>query len=307
MNYRQSKWINVTAIIFLIICFTFNMAHSSDIKKRLKVPEEGNQQMLTLTDGSTLVGIITEVGESEVKFKTDLGEMTIAINKITDIKEVSSKAFKGGKYWFPNPNRTRLYFSPTGRMLRKGEAYFSAYYLFFPGINYGITDNITIGGGFSIFPGVDFDKQILFFTPKIGINAASNIDFSISGLIVRIPDPDDDDVFGEDSRSFYIGVVYGMGTIGSEDHSFTFGLGYGYADDEFADKPLVILGGETRISRRIALVTENWLMPGVDDPLVSYGMRFFGEGLSVDLALLNIVGEDTFFPGFPYLGFVYNF
>ena len=36
-------------------------------------------------------------------------------------------------------------------MLKKGEGYFSDYELFFPGIAYGVTDNVTIGGGFGSF------------------------------------------------------------------------------------------------------------------------------------------------------------
>ena len=67
------------------------------------------------------------------------------------------------KYWFPNPNATRLYFAPTAHMLRKGKGYFADYYLFSPSVVYGITDNITIGGGVSLFPAAGI-KGGFFFT-----------------------------------------------------------------------------------------------------------------------------------------------
>lgn len=70
---------------------------------------------------------------------------------------------------------------------------------------------------------------------------------------------------------------------------------------------MIMVGGEARLSRRISFVTENWVFPGVDNPLISYGIRLFGEKLSVDLALINLIGEDFLFPGFPYIDFVYNF
>ena len=70
---------------------------------------------------------------------------------------------------------------------------------------------------------------------------------------------------------------------------------------------MIMIGAEARLSRRTAFVTENWIIPGVDQPLISFGFRFFGEGLSVDLALINMIGEDTFFPGIPWLDFVFNF
>ncbi|UCE05773.1 MAG: hypothetical protein JSW07_19615 [bacterium] len=54
-------------------------------------------------------------------------------------------------------------------------------------------------------------------------------------------------------------------------------------------------------------MTENWLLPGVDNPLISYDMRFFGEKLSVDLALINVIGDGIIFPGIPYVDFVFNF
>ncbi len=305
---NQRRLLKQAVVLTLLIFFVgVGSAYSGDVKGRLKVPAPGNTQILELDDGSSLRGAITEVGDNKIKFKTDMGEMEIEISKIKDIKEVSTSAFKGGKFWFPNPNRTRLYFSPTGRMLNRGDGYFSDWYLFFPSITYGIIDNFSMGVGVSIFPGVDFSKQLLYFTPKVGITAVKNVDLAVSALIIRIPDWDEEDVFGDDSRAFYVGTIYGVGTIGSEDHSLTLGLGWGYADDEIADKPFVIFGGETRAFRRMSFLFEGWVMPGVDQPLFMYGTRFFGEGLGVDLGLLTPLGEDFFFPGVPFLAFSYNF
>ncbi|MCZ6819631.1 MAG: hypothetical protein O7G31_09090, partial [Calditrichaeota bacterium] len=69
----------------------------------------------------------------------------------------------------------------------------------------------------------------------------------------------------------------------------------------------IMLGFERRTSRRTAFVSENWIFPGVDNPLISYGFRFFGEKIAVDLAFVNILGEDAIFPGIPYVDFIYNF
>ena len=63
------------------------------------------------------------------------------------------------------------------------------------------------------------------------------------------------------------------------------------------------------ISRRIALVTENWFIP-LDNyyGVFSYGIRFFGEKISVDLAFLNNsdIAEGLAI-GIPYLDFVVKF
>jgi hypothetical protein len=271
--------------------------------KDLKPPEEGHIQIITLDDGSNVNGKITNVTGTEVTFESSVGTMTIPIPRIKEIREVPANRIRGGDYWFTNPNQTRMYIGPTGRMLKKRSGYFTDFWLFFPAAAYGITDNITIGGGMSLFPGVDFDEQLYYLTPKIGIEAAERLSLAVSGLIIFIPDWSDE-VIDEPST---LGAILGVGTYGTEDKSVTFGLGYGYIDDDFADKPVVTIGGEYRFARRISFVTENWVIPNVDPPLLSYGVRFFGEDIAVDLAFLNVASEDAIFPGFPLLGFVYNF
>ena len=87
----------------------------------------------------------------------------------------------------------------------------------------------------------------------------------------------------------------------------TCGIGYGMVDSKLANKPLIVLGGEKRLTRRIAFVTENWIIPGVDNALISYGVRFLTEKFTTDFAFLNTTGENAIFPGIPYIDFVYNF
>ena len=286
--------------VFFILFLGGTMnAQESQIKVKLTIPDSTIIQILNTTDGSTLIGRIVEIGENEIQFETTIGKLTIPIMKIEDIKEAPATSIKDGKYWFPNSNSTRLFFAPTGRMLKKGEGYFSDYYLFFPGIAYGVSDNVTIGGGISLIPGVGFENQIFYLTPKIGIKATENANFAAGALIMRVSD------FGDDDHPI-VGILYGVGTFGTTDKSFTIGIGYGFADGDLAKKPMIMVGGESRVSRRIALVTENWILPGVDSAIFSYGIRFFGEKISVDLAFLNST-DIGFFPGFPYLDFVFNF
>lgn len=267
--------------------------------EELKIPDPDKIQIITMRGGSTLVGRITEIGEDEITFETDAGKMILSISKIEKVKEVPAQSMRKGQLWFENPNTTRLYFAPTARMLKKGEGYFSDYMLFFPGIAYGFTDNFTFGGGMSLLPGVDIGDQIFYFTPKFGIKSSRNSNIAAGALIIALPEID--------NESPVVGIVYGVGTFGDPDGSLTVGLGYGFVEDEIADKPMFMMGGEKRLSRRVSFVSENWIFPDVDEPLVSAGFRFFGEGISVDLALFNVLGEDTFFPGIPWVDFVFNF
>ncbi len=265
----------------------------------LIIPDENSVQILTLEDGSTILGRITEIKAKEIVFKSDVGDLTIPRSKIEKIELVSKSSIKKGKYWFENPNSTRLYFSPTARMLKKGDGYFSDYFILLPGIAYGVTDNITIGGGMSLVPWVDLNDQIFYFTPKIGLKASPNTNFAAGALIIALPEVDDE--------SPLVGILYGVGTFGSADGGLTVGIGYGFVDDQVADKPMFMIGGEKRFARRISFISENWILPGVEVPLISYGFRFFGEGISVDLGLFNTIGNNLFFPGLPWVDFVVNF
>jgi hypothetical protein len=154
-------------------------------------------------------------------------------------------------------------------MLKKGQGYFSDYMLFFPGVAYGFTDNFTFGGGMTLIPGVDIDDQVFYFTPKFGLKTSRNTNIAAGALILALPEID--------NESPVVGILYGVGTFGDPD------------------------------GRRVSFVSENWIFPEVDEPLVSAGFRFFGEGISVDLGLINVLGEDIFFPGIPWVDFVFNF
>jgi hypothetical protein len=300
------RTIKLVMLFFLLATFLptflFTNVFAQEIQNLLRIADSTKVQVITTVDKSKNVGRIIKVGEDDIVFKAEFGTIIIPIAKIKDIKEIPASSIKDGVYWFPNPNTTRLYFAPTAQMLKRGEGYFADYYLFFPAFAYGITNNFTIGGGMSLIPGASMDEQMFYFTPKIGLKAAKNFNIAAGALVVKMPNFDN-----ENDESPLVGILYGVGTVGNPDASFTLGLGYGFVDDEFANKPMVVIGGEKRISRRTAFVSENWIMPGIDNPLISYGLRFFGEKMSVDLALINILGDEFIFPGVPYIDFVINF
>lgn len=262
------------------------------LRDQLHVVDSTRVQVITLRDGSSLVGRVAALRGDTVDFQTSVGRIPIAIRDIREVKETEAGRMHSGEYWFPNPNETRLFFAPSGQMLKKGEGYFADYELFFPGVAYGVTDNISIGGGVSIFP-TGLDEQVYFVTPKVGMSFSDQIHVA-AGLLLA----------GTGGGNG--GVGYGVGTLGDGDGSITFGLGWGFAGGDIESKPVVMLGGEKRVSRRIAIVTENYLLPISEDNLVySFGVRFMGEKLTTDLALFNVSGSGTI--GLPYVDFVFRF
>ncbi len=297
----------VLFIVLLFLSFVFTPASASasakskrSLEDSLKKPAEGHIQILYMKNGSRFVGSIVKIAEDKIRFETNVGTLDIDIPKIKKILEVPETAIKNGKYWFPDPNHTRLYFAPTGRTLGKGNGFFHDIYLFFPGFAYGVTDFLDIGGGVSIFPGVDAENQLFYLAPKVGLGGKGNFHLAAGAFILSSPS------FMDEGEGVFT-ALYAAGTVGPPGKSFTLGLGYARVGDGWGDKPLVFVGGDFRLSRRLSFVTENWLIPGLKSPLLSYGFRFFSRKMTVDLAFYNIVGEGSFFPGFPYIAFVYSF
>ncbi len=248
-------------------------------------PSAGKVQRLTLTDGTQMIGRIVAVTDSTVDFESVLGTSTIKRAHITRVREENAGTTRNGRYYFANPNATRLLFAPTGRMLEQGEGYFADHWIFFPSINLGLTSRFTLGGGMTVFPGISPTDQLLYLTPKFGVVQRPSFNFAVGAFAGSLPSWDDDG-----SRES-AGVLYGVTTWGKQDAHFTAGIGYGYFNDELADRPVLMFGGESRTAPRVSLVTENWLFPG-GVGLWTAGLRLFGPGVSVDLAALGAFGED---------------
>jgi len=265
---------------------------SSDVRSRMTVPDSAHIQIVTLSDGSTIFGRIVAVSADTVSFQTGAGTMQLSVKAIRDIRQIDAEDVREGEYWFPNPNSTRLFFAPTGQQLKQGEGYFSDYELFFPGVAVGVTDNISLGGGISLFPASASD-QIYYVTPKIGFSPSANVHVAAGVLFAG-------------TNGGTGGIYYGVGTFGDGNASVTVGGGYGFAGGKIQSKPVAMLGGEFRIARRVGFVTENYLLPVAENNVVySFGFRFMGEKLTTDLALANVSGSDII--GIPYVDFVFRF
>lgn len=271
---------------------TDTLKEAKNINNTNKVAESESFVIIETKQGSTLMGKIIKEGNGKIVIKSDeMGEITILLDDIKSLEKLTADNFKKNKYWFENPHYSRYFFGPTARNLKKGEGYFQNLELILFSANYGITDNFSIGGGMSIIPGFEINEQIYFFQPKVGFQITESINAG-GGIFV----------FGN-SESFG-NLFYGNSTIGNTDDNFTIGVGYGFIDDEFLETPILMLNGMKRVSPRIALISENWIF--TEFQMISYGVRFFGKKISVDLALINSL-QDLIFPGFPYVDFVFKF
>ncbi len=250
---------------------------------------------ITLTDGSELLGEITDDDSSKVYFKTlsglDMEIQRSQIEKITPLKG----AIVEGKFRRIDPNRSRLLFSATARPLEAGKGYFAVYELFFATLAMGIGDVVSLAGGITLFPG---PFQVYHFSPKVTFLNADNICLAAGVMHMGITGFDEGDGFG---------ILYGVSTFGSETAGVTVGFGWAYSGEEAVNKPTVMVGGEVQLSNSFKLISENWFPPGAESVLSMFGMRFFGDKLAADLGFIFLTEMNEGWPFFPWVGFVYNF
>jgi hypothetical protein len=257
---------------------------------------------ITLTDGTQIQGTILRQDKTHITIATSSGlEVKVPRDSIVSTRNIKSS---NGALTRSDPNYSRLMFAPTGRPLRRGQGYWSNYYIFFPGITYGLTNQISMTAGLSVFPGLGLGDQLLSLAPKIALSQNDDFALSAGTLYMSISDEGGG------------GMAFLVGTKGSPDKSFTAGLGLGYINEkdepvDFAAHPVILLGSNIRLSDSLALVSENWFITGenlgLDEQPIGIALRFFGKDLAVDLGAI-IIGK-VIKEGFPipWLSAVYHF
>jgi hypothetical protein len=262
-------------------------------------PEQGAAQQpatlheLVLRDGTRIIGTIESETPERVVIRTTGGARVEALRtEIVSLNPVRGQQRDGG-FLRADPNPTRLFFGPTGRTIKRGEAYIGVYELFLPFVQVGITDHISIGGGTPLYVGGGSDRPF-WITPKLQIHDTGRVATSIGAMhFLNVDD-------------INLGIAYAATTIGTTDDAVTVGVGWAYANTNSNNEGAVVamLGGERRISPRFKLITENYVFNG--GGILSGGIRFLGDSLSADLGLFVPLGAGGFV-ALPIVNFVWKF
>ena len=210
--------------------------------------------------GTSFTGALVSMSLTSLEFDTpELGRIRLERSQVrrANLQGPPAVGVVGAKPgYFDIGNGSRLFFAPTGRGLRKGENTLQTVNLFLLGANFGLTDNLSLGGYVSVFPGVSPFDQFLLLTPKVSFPIKENLNVGAGLLYVRVPNIDNNN----NSSSTGAGIGYGALTFGSADSNFTLGLGYGFVSGEIGSTPVMMMGGQTRISRRVSLISENYVV-----------------------------------------------
>ena len=253
-------------------------------------------------DGNEFIGIILSQDANSIVVKTEnLGEITIPKSELLKMTEIRDARIVNGKFWFRNPQSTRYFWQPNAYGLRKGEGYYQNVWVLFNQVAVGVTDNISIGLGtvpLFLFAGT---STPIWITPKFSIPIVKDKVNIGGGALMGT-------VIGEENTNF--GIAYGITTFGSRDRNLSLGIGYGYADGDWANRPTLTLSAMIRTGDRGYLMTENYYIgTGGDDDVYLFfiGGRYLFKKVGLDYGGLipGNTGGEVFIV--PWLGLTIPF
>lgn len=269
---------------------------AQDLATPAVVQPAGVVDELVLRDGSRLYGVTERESDAEIVFRTVAGVLvTVPRAEVVRVSRVRGR-MAGGEFRRADPNRTRLFFAPTGRALDRGDVYAGLFSIVMPFVQVGLTDRLSVGGGTPLIFGLFDDwNRPYWITPKAQVLARERAQVSVGAF----------HVFDRSGNGG--GIAYGVGTFGSDDEAVTLGAGLSYTGFD-SGAAVVMAGGERRVHRSVKLLTENYLWIGDGDTsgLVSAGIRSFGERLSADVGVAMPVGTGDIWV-FPVVSVVYVF
>ncbi len=265
-------------------------------------PEPRKIHRVELNDGQVIRGTLVDQNADHIVLELATGgRMTLPRKSIRRLSvDKHAKVDASGEMRFADPNRTRYLYGPSAFTLKKGECYFSQKQLFFSAVACGVHDNVTLLAGAVVpawFMGEDGLNVIV--AAKAGLPVADK--FRIAGGFETI--------FVPQAGAF--GFLFANATYGTRDAHITLAAGKPVVlrKGEFDPGAMIAtISGNYRISRSVALITENWLInPTADLTLIdALGVRLMGEQHAVDLGLIFIPTENLDIP-IPWLDYTFNF
>lgn len=256
---------------------------------------EGDMVRVETVDGNTFTGTLLSEDDEKVLLDVEgVGEVSVDKSRIRSITVLDPDRFRNGQYWEENPQSTRYFYAPNAFGLKKGKGYYQNAWIFFNNVNYGVTDNFSIGGGTVPLFLFGAGTTPVWLSPKVSLPLGTEkFRVAAGGLFAT--------AIGSDGGT--AGIFYGNATYGSTDRNATLGLGYGFADGEVSSSPLVNLSGIYRVGFRSYLLTEIYFVPNIEGSGVGlFGYRWAPENFAVDFGLLSPLSDTGGFIGIPWLG-----
>ena len=252
---------------FILVCCLLGTAFFSVYAQDDSRQSSPQMVIIYLEDKSEINGELISENDASIVIRSEsLGLLTFQKNEIRRIIRLDPK----GR--IPNPNPTRYFIGQSAYTLPKGEGYYQNIYGVFNLVSYGVTDRLSLTGGLeliSTFSG----NPLLFANAKYGVPVAPKLNVAASVSYLTI---------ASSIADVSLGTINGLVTYGTHEHQLTIGTGYAFAQGEIDNSGVITVAGITRLTGRLALITENYLLPG-ESSIISGGLRYIAKKVTVDL------------------------
>lgn len=221
-----------------------------------ELTKRGDEVFVTVKDcdnrtlGSKNLGSQIQSATSEEKsflLSYNILEILAAKDKNSDALEEEIESSGGDETFQVSNHNTRYFFAPSAYNLREGELYYNTVYFLLHDIQYGLSDNFSIGIGTSVI-GIP-----IYLTPKVSFPIGEKSAFALGDMFIM-------GTYGTDALG---NLLYGNFSTGGVQGNTSLGLGYlltNESDITAKTSSIVFnLSGMVRASNFIYLLTENYI------------------------------------------------
>lgn len=229
---------------------------------------------------------IVQIAQSNIEYTKDLQEVSVTETMLEDVIPVDEY------------NSNRYFISPSGYSIPKGKSYYENIGVFFNSFGFGISDNFSLSVGAEIIS-LLYGHPILYISPRFHVEDTQGFAWSLGATFLTSPS---DNFTG-------IGVFQSAFTFGDRNNNLTIGGGYGFTTEGFENTVVPItVSGVRRLSRKVALITDNFLILSgseVETSVLSAGIRLFisNKGAAVNLSLWRPLEDIGGLAAFPFASF----
>lgn len=274
-NTNTNQMVKTILILTVFFChFSVSKAQNDPVQKK------DTLYMITTNDGGEFVGkIISDDGREMVIMDRAKGKIILPKYAIKAMEMVNQSNVVGNKIVHANPHPSRYLFSPSAIALKQGEGYMNWFYFLMFQMQYGITDNFSMGITTS------WILAPTMINLKYTVPVSDELCFAVGGQVGKLAIWDDK----------VVTVGFASGTYGTAESNVSLNVGYGSYMREGIT--IATLSGVQRIGENASIMGEFWYcQPKGANPFFMGGpaIRLYsGRKATFDIALLAI-GSKSF-------------
>jgi hypothetical protein len=312
----------ITSIFLICVFFSKTNAQHKDTSSSVKYSiDSSNKVIVTLKDQSTFKGVVLSMNLDEISLKTEFaGIVIIKQNNIISIvnynyvemqkqkdpriynpnnpNDLDIVKFGGSNNYYirtftPYSNNYRYNFSNNYVGLKKNELIFNNIWVLYNGLDYGINDNLAIGGGVLFMGFVGFINVL--GRGQIHINENIKIGASYNYFVLF------NSFNNSSSQDNTFGLLSGGITLTGKKGNISFSIANGNYNNNLGQNANEKLEGFSvsgclNISDKTALISDNfYILNKINPKSYSFGVRLKGKTGNFDFGLMSYTYEDNYY------------